>query len=206
MSLVPIPRRIRVVIATAVFTTLLLACSIQLSASDKKQKKKKSDPAAENANGTPIIPRTDQEQIDFEISEVLAAWQLGNVELMHKDYAEDVAVVNGSWTTPIMGWTKYAELYKKQRDTMQQVRLDRSNTFIWVNGSTAWACYQWDFSAVVGGEPQAARGQTTLIFEKRDTRWLIVHDHTNVVETAQPRPAEPATPATESPSAQKPSQ
>ena len=205
MPLAPRARRLRTAIAALLGATLLLICVIQVSANDKKQKKKKTDPATENPDGTPIIPRTDQAQIDYEISEVLGAWQIGNVELMHKDYADDVSVVNGAWATPIMGWTKYAELYKKQRDAMQQVRLDRSNTFIWVNGATAWACYQWDFSAVVGGELQGARGQTTLIFEKRDNRWLIVHDHTNVVERAQSRPAEPATPPAPA-SEQKPSQ
>jgi len=67
---------------------------------------------------------------------------------------------------------------------MQQVRMDRSNTYIKVNGNTAWACYQWEFAAVIEGSPSAARGQTTYVFIKKDNHWLIAHDHTSVVQTA----------------------
>jgi ketosteroid isomerase-like protein len=86
---------------------------------------------------------------------------------------------------------------------MQQVRMDRSNTYIKYSGNFAWACYQWDFSAVVDGQPAAARGQTTLILEKRNNRWVIVHNHTSLAQTAQstapantpqvvqPKPADP---------------
>ena len=70
---------------------------------------------------------------------------------------------------------------------MQQVRMDRSNTYIKVNGNTAWACFQWDFAAVIEGNPSAARGQTTYVFIKKDNRWLIAHDHTSIVQTAQPQ-------------------
>jgi ketosteroid isomerase-like protein len=72
------------------------------------------------------------------------------------------------------------------------VRLDRSNTYIKVNGATAWACYQWEFSAVVNGAPAAARGQTTYVLVKKDARWLIAHDHTSVVQSTQQPAAAPA--------------
>jgi len=78
-------------------------------------------------------------------------------------------------------------MYKQQRAQMQQVRLDRSNTYIKVNGNTAWAVYQWDFSAAVSGNPFAARGHTTYVLIKKDNRWLIAHDHTSVVQAAQPQ-------------------
>jgi ketosteroid isomerase-like protein len=122
------------------------------------------------------------------ISEVLGAWQIGDSDRMHKNYTDDVSVVNGGWAPPILGWTSYEALYKLQRAKMQQVRMDRSNTYIKVNGNTAWACFQWDFSAVMDGNPSAARGQTTYVFVKRENHWLIAHDHTSVVQTAQPQP------------------
>ena len=64
---------------------------------------------------------------------------------------------------------------------MAQVRLDRSNTMIRVQGSVAWACYQWDFAATVDGQPNTAQGQTTLVMEKRNNHWIIVHNHTSMV-------------------------
>lgn len=182
MDLVPGPRN------TRKFTAVLLGLAVFLAlaspaAAQKKKKNKKS--AAADAT-SPLDFMNDQQQIDYTISEVLGAWQIGDVERMHKDYMDDVSVVNGTWAPPIIGWANYAAQYKKERDLMQQVRMDRENTYIRVHGDTAWACYQWDFSALVNGEPRAARGQTTLIFVKMDNRWKIAHDHTSIVQTAQP--------------------
>ena len=67
------------------------------------QKKKKDAPPPDNAT----LPLPDQQQVDFVISEMLGAWQLGDIEKMHKDYAEDVVVVNGIYAPPVIGWTNY---------------------------------------------------------------------------------------------------
>jgi uncharacterized protein (TIGR02246 family) len=173
----------------------LLAGAVNTEAQNDKKKKKKNDTPATNTPGT-IIPLSDEQQIDYMISETLGAWQIGDTERMHKNYVDDVSVVNGGWAQPIIGWGNYEMLFKQQRAAMQQVRLDRSNTYVKVNGATAWACYQWEFAAVVNGTPSAARGQTTYVLIKRDNRWLIAHDHTSVVQsTQQQQPATNAPPA-----------
>jgi len=135
----------------------------------------------------------DQQQIDYQISEMLGAWQLGDIDRLHKSYADDVSVVSGVWTPPIFGWPSYLAAYQAQRARMMQVRLDRSNTYIKVSGNFAWACYQWDFIGTVDGQQTGAQGQTTLIFEKRQNRWLIVHNHTSIVQGNAPT-AGPTTP------------
>jgi len=163
----------------------LILCANSSNAQQKDKKKKKDDaPVVDNNSANPVIPLTDEQQIDYMISEVLGAWQIGDSARMHKDYSDDVSVVNGGWAPPILGWANYEALYKLQRSKMQQVRMDRNNTYIKVNGNTAWACYQWEFAAVIEGNPSAARGQTTYVFVKKDNHWLIAHDHTSVVQTA----------------------
>src|SRR5262245_47291563 len=130
------------------------------------------------------------------MSETHVTCQIADTDLLNKSYAEDVSVVNGGWAPPIIGWGNYEMLFKQQRAAMQQIRLDRSNTYIKVNGATAWACYQWDFAGVVNGTPSAARGQTTYVLVKKDNRWLIAHDHTSVVQsTQQQQPATTTPPA-----------
>jgi len=164
--------------------TLVLCASSSYAQQQKDKKKKKDAPAVvDNNSANPVVPLTDEQQIDYMISEVLGAWQIGDSARMHKNYSDEVSVVNGGWAPPIMGWATYEALYKLQRSKMQQVRMDRSNTYIKVNGNTAWACYQWEFAAVIEGSPSAARGQTTYVFIKKD-HWLIAHDHTSVVQTA----------------------
>jgi ketosteroid isomerase-like protein len=170
---------------------LLLALSLAMPGPASAQKKKNPDTSPAN----PVNSLPNEQRIDYAIGQMLAAWQLGDTTNMHKYYTDDVSVVAGTWTPPAIGWTNYLAAYQLQRARMQQVRLDRSNTLIRVapGGTMAWACYQWEFSAVVDGSPMAAEGQTTLVFEKRGDDWLIVHNHTSLVQASQPTaPASPS--------------
>jgi ketosteroid isomerase-like protein len=177
---------------------LLLACASPAAA--QKDKKKKNDQSTPADSATPLIPMSDEQQIDYMVSEMLGAWQLGDIEKLHKDYAEDVVIVSGAYAPPLIGWTNYLELYKQQKARMQQVRMDRSNSVIKVAGSFGWVCYQWDFAATVDGGPVSALGQTTLVVQKQNNHWVIVHNHTSMVPSA---PA--STPATAQPLSVKPS-
>lgn len=174
--------------AAALLALLVLLASAAPASAQKK--KKKNQPAEDNS--TPIIPMADEPQIDYMISEMLGAWQIGDIERMHKYYADDVSFVSGTWAPPVIGWANYLPLYQQQRARSQQVRLDRSNTYIKVAGNFAWACYQWEFSGVVDGQQEGARGQTTLVLQKRDNKWLIVHNHTSIVQQSRPPGAVPA--------------
>lgn len=179
----------------------LLLTSLSPAVAQEKDKKKKKDAAADNSG--PIIPMNDEQQIDYLISEMLGAWQIGDIERLHKAYADDVVVVSGVWAPPVVGWNNYLASYQQQKARMQQVRMDRMNSFIKVDGTVGWACYQWDFAATVDGQPSSAQGQTTLILEKRNNRWVIVHNHTSLVPSvsqanpsgtqpaAQPQPGKP---------------
>jgi ketosteroid isomerase-like protein len=179
----------------------LLLTSVSPGVAQEKDKKKKKDAAVDNSG--PIIPMTDEQQIDYLISEMLGAWQIGDIERLHKAYADDVVVVSGVWAPPVVGWNSYLASYQMQKARMQQVRMDRMNSFIKVGGTVGWACYQWDFAATVDGQPSSAQGQTTLILEKRNNHWVIVHNHTSLVPSvsqanpsgtqpsAQPQPGKP---------------
>jgi ketosteroid isomerase-like protein len=153
---------------------------------DKKKKNGADDAAAKSVTTNLMQNQPEQEKIDFAISEMLGAWQIGDVEKLHKNIADDVIVVNGMWAPPVVGWTNYLASYQSQRARLQQLRLDRTNTLIRVSGNTASACYQWDFSGVVDGQQSGARGQTTLLFEKRADKWMITLNHTSIVETGVP--------------------
>ena len=181
---------------------LFLACALPAPAQQKDKKKKKDSTPPTDSSNT-LVPMLDEQLIDYMLSEMLGAWQLGDIEKLHKDYADDVSIVNGSWAPPIIGWTNYLAIYQQQRARTQQVRLDRSNTYIKVNGNVAWACYQWDFAAVVDGQPNGSQGHTTVVLEKRSNHWVIVHNHTSLVQTNQP--AAPANiPTTQPPPPTKP--
>ena len=174
---------------------LLLISALSLTcvspAAGQKEKKKKTDSSSSADASKPLIPLTDEQQIDYTLSDMLGAWQLGDIEKLHKDYADDVAMVNGSWAPPIFGWNNYVAIYQQQRARMTQVRMDRLNTYIKVNGPVGWACYQWDFQAVVDGQQMQSQGHTTVVLEKRDNHWVIVLNHTS----AAPKPQQSAPPS-----------
>lgn len=149
---------------------------------------------------TPLPPGTpDEKVIDIQISEMLAAWQIGEFSLLKGYYADDVTVVSGAWEPALVGWGKYLQAYMRQRERVTNVRLDRSNTFIRVQGNFAWATYQWEFAGMADGNPSSAHGQTTLVLEKREGRWLIVHNHTSLVGEMQSPAAQQPPPAKQPP-------
>jgi ketosteroid isomerase-like protein len=194
MAVKPVPaaaRSARAFFAVAVCVAIFLSMASPAAAQKEKKKKKDSNAPADSHT---LIPMPEEQRIDYEISQMLGAWQLGDIDRLHQVYADDAVFVSGLWAPPVFGWSNYLPLYQQQRARMQQVRLDRLNTFIKVSGAAAWASYQWDFGGIVDGEPMTSRGQTTLVFEKRSDRWLVVHNHTSV---AQGAPA--TTPQTQQP-------
>ena len=198
MAVKPVPaaaRTVRAFFAVAVCFAIFLSMTSPAAAQKEKKKKKDSNASADSHT---IIPMPDEQRIDYEISQMLGAWQVGDIDRLHQFYADDAVFVSGLWAPPVFGWSNYLPLYQQQRARMQQVRLDRLNTFVKVSGGVAWASYQWDFGGTVDGEPMISRGQTTLVLEKRNDRWLVVHNHTSVAQGAPattPQKQQPAPPA-----------
>ena len=157
---------------------------------DKKAPKMRAEQVASPAQG--VVPQgNDNELIDYRIAEMLAAWQLGDTNLLHSVYADDVSVVSGAFEAPILGWSNFLATYQKLRARVSSVQKDRYNTYTVVRGTLAWSSFQWEFNGQVDGNAARWRGQTTLVLEKRAGKWMIVHDHTSVVADMSPPAAAP---------------
>jgi len=157
----------------------------------QKQQKQQQQQQQQPADTSPVVPLTDQQAVDYATTEMLGAWQIGDVELMRKFYAPDVLVVSGYWEPPVQGWDRYLQSYQRQRSRMQGVELNRSNTYLKVVGNMAWVVYQWTFTGRVDGAATSYRGHTTLVYEKRAANWLIVVNHTSIADLP-PQPQNPA--------------
>ena len=158
------------------------------------QQKKKNGNNADNspAQGLPAFPGSVSDQIDHDIGEMLGAFQVGNVEAMHKYYADNATFVSGSYEPPVQGWNNYVALYEKQKAAFNGIQLIRRNTSIFVHQDISWASYQWQFDSMFNGRPFTARGQTTLVLNKVGDNWLIVHNHTSEICPGQTQSAAPA--------------
>lgn len=163
---------------------LALAVSLVALAAEAQKKKKmnEKDEARATAEVMQSLARPDADAIEQGLVEMLAGWQIGDAAMMQKYYADDVVFVSGGYEPPLQGWASYLAAYQQQRQRMHSIRLDRFNTLIRPRGANAVVNYQWTFIATVDGRPSGARGHTTLVLEKRGDRWVIVHNHTSVVD------------------------
>jgi ketosteroid isomerase-like protein len=175
------------------FVLLLLPAAAAGQQSTKQQKKQQEadmKAATDAQNAPPLITPPDDQAVDTAITEWLGAWQIGNVDMMKKYMADNILVVSGLWEPPLTGLDKYLAAYQRQRERVHGVQLNRSNTFIRVQGNVAWAIYQWTFTGEVDGRPTGYRGHTTLVFEKRNGTWQIITNHTSLAD-APPEPVAP---------------
>lgn len=159
---------------------------------DQKNKKKKDKNAEASVSASSLLP--DNQGIDLLVSQMLGAWQAGDVDGLHKFYADDITVISGAWEPPLFGWANYARAYQTQIARTSIPRLERTNSFIKVMGDTAVVAYQWQFAGTVDGKPAQAFGHTTLVLQKRSGNWLIVVNHTSAIpaedtSTITPAPA-----------------
>jgi uncharacterized protein (TIGR02246 family) len=157
----------------------------QVSFGQKKTKK-----GDQTDNSIPMPPMPAPDELENVMGEMLGAWQVGDVDAMHKYYADDATFTSGAYEPPIIGWQSYATAYQKQRTRIQGMQFVRRNTVIRFRNDTAWATYQWEMFATVDNKPMNAYGHTTLVFAKTGDHWLIVHNHTSqVCDAVSPAPA-----------------
>jgi ketosteroid isomerase-like protein len=183
---------VRTIKTFAVFALLMILAAVPASAQKKNKKDKSDDPAAQAA-AEAALPRSDGSAIDQTVSEFLGYWQIGDTDMLHRYFADNVVVVSGAWEPPIVGWANYLTAYQAQRARITSGRMDRLNTVSNVAGNTAWVTYQWVYTAVVSGNPSVSHGHTTLLMNKQGDRWVIVLNHTSAVDEGTPAP--PGTPA-----------
>jgi ketosteroid isomerase-like protein len=178
-------------LAAVLAAILILAVSPNGSAGPQKNKNVKVKESSQaDPNAPPMPAGSDADQIERAIGEMLAGFQLGDAEMMHKHYSDSVTFVSGAYEPPIVGWQNYVPLYERQRAAFQGMQLIRRNTFVFPHGDVAWAMYQWEFDSMLNGRPYSLQGQTTLVFNKIGGNWLIVHNHTSEVVPAS-TPAQP---------------
>jgi len=185
--------RIAVAVAWVALAAMLAAPALAAGNSAAQNNKKNDNKQADTTSLLPAGSLPDPQAVDLVVGQMLGAWQVGEVEMMRKYYADDVVVVSGAWEPPLIGWENYARAYQLQYARMNGGRLERTNTYSKVLGDEAWVTYQWEFSGQVDGAPSSAVGHTTLVLQKRAGTWVIVLNHTSQVPTAAQTAAPPVT-------------
>jgi ketosteroid isomerase-like protein len=172
----------------AALALLLLAAAGPAGAQKNKDKKKQQTQSDSSPDTGSVAAINDTQAVDLAIGQSLGYWQIGDVDSLHKYYADDVIVVTGDWSPPLIGWDNYAKAYQVQRARVTGGRMDRTNTYIKVDGNSAWATYQFYYATTMDGKLSESRGHTTLILNKHGDRWVIVLNHSSIVEPALASP------------------
>jgi ketosteroid isomerase-like protein len=161
---------------------------LALSSGAWAQKKKKSDDG-DNSPPAQLLPVPDSDTIEHSIGEMLAAFQVGDADALHQYYSDNVVFVSSAFAPPVIGWKSYVPQYQAQKAAFQGMQLIRRNTLIIVHQDISWVTYEWQFAALLNGKPYSAQGQTTLILNKANDKWLIVHNHTSQICPDEQQPA-----------------
>ena len=167
------------------------------------QKNKKNQNAP--TEPMPSMPMSPNEEIEHDIGEMLAAQQLGNMEMMHKYYSDSATFVSSDYGPPIVGWKNWSAGYGTgEAESGVPADADHPAEHIHLHARGRGV---GDISVGIFGDAgdrgrgYDARGQTTLVFTKVGNDWLIVHNHTAVdcgslapVETTQAPTVTPVQP------------
>ena len=115
------------------------------------------------------------------IQESYGAWNTNNPENLAKFYAKD-SDLKFFDTLPMQyqGWADYqAGIQKNLFDKMPKFILQANDDIqTYRQDNLAWTNFTWHLSAELkDGKAIEADGRQTDIWEKRDGKWLIVHEH-----------------------------
>jgi uncharacterized protein (TIGR02246 family) len=137
---------------------------------------------------------SEEERIDGVLKAIVEAYNTGDFAAMGRHYAPDFTLVSADYSPPLTGWSNVEDRFRQAYARYAQYALTRENTKIVRRGKLAWATYDWRFAGVAGGQSVEAFGHTTLVLEKREGDWLVVHNHSSL---APPPTAPPPAPAGE---------
>src|SRR5258708_31724419 len=85
--------------------SVVIFFSMVSPAAAQKDKKKKKDSTPADTHTT--IPMSDEQQIDYNISGMLGAWQVGATNRLHQPYPNDPVFFSGACPPPLSAWPNY---------------------------------------------------------------------------------------------------
>ena len=134
----------------------------------------------------------DEIQVREVLTQNTTAFAQNDMPTLDKIWANDEAVTvfeNGSAN---YGWLDYRNNHLgPEMKEITNTKYSSSDVKVKISGKTAWATFKYAISGDSDGRHFDSGGLGTVILEKRNGKWVIVHWHTS----APRRQTAPATPA-----------
>ena len=96
---------------------------------------------------------------------------------------DDLVIYGFSADACFVGWEAFEKAVKELFTLVKDSKLTLSDLKIHVtpDGKYAWATCLWDWRATMDGQAmQLSDGRWTMVFEKRETGWVMVHYHDSI--------------------------
>lgn len=122
--------------------------------------------------------RSPEDAIRDVVQRQAEAWNRGDLEGFMEGYLRGPDLVFTSGSQVRRGWQityeKYKQRYGTSPETMGNLKFSDLEVHP-LGGDSAWVLGRWDLSAPTGD----AGGIFTLVMQRVDDHWLVVHDHTS---------------------------
>jgi ketosteroid isomerase-like protein len=132
----------------------------------------------------------DTNDIKSVLNQYNKAFETEDMELLSTTVAhdEDMVCFGTDAAERWVGWESLKESLQKQFDAFENTKLSVKDQVIKISQSTdvAWMSYITDAQAEVQGDLVKFEGiRGTAVFEKRDSKWVIVQFHVSVPVVGQ---------------------
>ena len=149
---------------------LLVACIVVLGAWAAMAHQAHKDEAPKK--------KTDKELVEETVLLNAKAYEEKNLKKLDGIWSnrDGVLVFEGGYQN--VGWSDYRENHlKPELKKFSKVRYRYYDISIHLAGQTAWTTLNYSFHGKMGGRDIRVDGVGTIVLEKQNEKWLIVHSH-----------------------------
>lgn len=123
---------------------------------------------------------TDEEAVKKVLMQEARAIETGDLETLDKLWSHGDSVLIFESGGVDKGWQNYRDHHlAPELKVFKNTKYAVSDVNVKVNGKTAWATFKYALSADYKERKIESNGVGTMVFEKADGKWLIVHSHTS---------------------------
>lgn len=134
---------------------------------------------------------TEVQAVTNVIKQEAAAVESGDLAALDRLWAntEDVTVFESGYAN--YGWDDYRNHHlAPELKEFKNTKYSFTDLKVKVDGKTAWAIFKYSLAAEIGTRKVESGGLGTVVLEKRDGKWRIVHWHSSA---PRKQPTQPAT-------------
>ena len=133
------------------------------------------------SNSSVASATTDESKAVLDVLMLEAkSFETGDMDTLNKIWSHDESVLIFESGGMDKGWKKYRDHHlAPELKAFKNTKFTISEAQVKVDGKTAWSTYRYALNADYKERKIESKGLGTMVFEKTDGKWLIVHSHTS---------------------------